>query len=130
MSFIERFSLLCPLSEVPLYLHCISTHECGESVCHQEVDEWEMKKDDIELLDKALGEGAFGAVYKGILQPKVMEKLSRQRKGYEKERQFSMSCVVAVKMLKGSRKSNSIKFSIPAHLKKALTLYTVLSSNS
>ena len=68
-----------------------------------------MKKDDIELLDKALGEGAFGAVYKGILQPKVMEKLSRRRKGYKKERRFSMSCVVAVKMLKGSHKSNSFQ---------------------
>ena len=64
------------------------------------MDEWEIKRGDIELLNKALGEGAFGAVYKGILQPKAMEKLSRRRRGYKGR--FSMNCVVAVKMLKGT----------------------------
>ena len=71
------------------------------------MDEWEIKSGDIELLNKALGEGAFGAVYKGILKPKVMEKLSRRRRGYEGQRRFSMSCVVAVKMLKGTYLHNS-----------------------
>ena len=70
-------------------------------VSPQEVDEWEIKREDVELLDKALGEGAFGAVYKGVLQPKVMEKLSRRKKAHERDRRFSMKCVVAVKMLKG-----------------------------
>ena len=65
------------------------------------MDEWEIKREDVELLDKALGEGAFGAVYKGVLQPKVMEKLSRRKKAHKRDRRFSMKCVVAVKMLKG-----------------------------
>ena len=65
------------------------------------MDEWEIKRENIELLNKPLGEGAFGAVYKGVLTPKVMERLFRRRKGYKRDRRFSMSCVVAVKMLKG-----------------------------
>ena len=59
-----------------------------------------MKREDVELLmDKPLGKGAFGEVYRGLLQPKVMQKASVFRK--YPGRKTSINCVVAVKMLKG-----------------------------
>ena len=54
------------------------------------------------MRNKPLGQGAFGEVVRGVLKPDVMKKLSRRKKkAHEPDRRFSMSCIVAVKMLKG-----------------------------
>ena len=50
-------------------------------------------------MDKPLGKGAFGEVYRGLLQPKVMQRVSAFRK--YPGRKTSINCIVAVKMLKG-----------------------------
>jgi len=64
------------------------------------LDQWELKREDVELLmDKPLGKGAFGEVYRGLLQPKVMQKVPAFRK--YPGRKTSINCIVAVKMLKG-----------------------------
>ena len=69
-------------------------------VLWQVADEWELKRGDIELKrNKPLGQGAFGEVFKGILQPKAMHKATRHKS--VSDRRFSVNCVVAVKMLKG-----------------------------
>lgn len=62
----------------------------------QVADEWELKKDDIKLLNKPLGKGAFGEVFKGILQPSA--KVSNRKNSQPN----AMNFVVAVKILKGS----------------------------
>ena len=65
-------------------------------------DEWELRRQEVEvMIKKPLGQGAFGAVYRGMLQPQVMEKLSRRKKTHVRDRRFTINCLVAVKMLKG-----------------------------
>ena len=64
------------------------------------LDKWELKRDDVQLLlDKPLGKGAFGEVYKGLLPPKVLSQMSNLSK--LPGRKGTVNCVVAVKMLKG-----------------------------
>ena len=59
-----------------------------------------MKRQDIEvLIDEPLGKGAFGEVYKALVHPKLMRKVSG-RKRYA-SRKNSTHCIVAVKLLKG-----------------------------
>ena len=36
-------------------------------------DEWELRRQEVEvMIKKPLGQGAFGAVYRGTLQPQIM----------------------------------------------------------
>ena len=66
------------------------------------LDEWELQRTDIELMkDKPLGQGAFGEVVRGLLQPNAMKKLSRRKNFKSRDHNFSLTCIVAVKMLKG-----------------------------
>ena len=53
------------------------------------------------MTDKPLGAGAFGEVIRGLLQPNAMKKVSRRKHFKSRNHNFSMTCVVAVKMLKG-----------------------------
>ena len=64
------------------------------------LDKWELKRDDVQLLlDKPLGKGAFGEVYKGLLPPKFLSQMSNLNK--LPGRKGTVNCVVAVKILKG-----------------------------
>ena len=51
--------------------------------------------------EKPLGQGAFGEVFRGFLQPNAMEKVSRRKSIMGRDSNLSMACVVAIKMLKG-----------------------------
>lgn len=63
----------------------------------QVADEWELKRDDIKVMkDKPLGTGAFGEVFRGILQPSA--KVSHLKNSQSNQ---MMNYVVAVKILKG-----------------------------
>ena len=52
------------------------------------------------LKDKPLGKGAFGRVYRGLLQSKIVHKLPGWR-AFPDQMTSKQNCVVAVKMLKG-----------------------------
>ena len=51
------------------------------------------------LKDKPLGKGAFGRVYRGLLQSKIIHKLPGR--ALPDQMTSKQNCVVAVKMLKG-----------------------------
>ena len=53
------------------------------------------------MKDKPLGQGAFGEVFRGLLQPNAMKSVSRRKKNKGRDNNFSVTCVVAVKMLRG-----------------------------
>jgi len=59
-----------------------------------------VKRQDIEvLIDEPLGKGAFGRVYRRLLQSKIVHKLPGRV--LPDQMTSKKNCVVAVKMLKG-----------------------------
>ena len=79
----------------------------------QVLDQWELQREDIELMkDKPLGQGAFGEVIRGLLKPNAMKRVSRRKNFKNWNHNFSLTCIVAVKMLKGLTILNDILSSL------------------
>jgi len=69
------------------------------------LDPWEVLFDDISL-QRIIGEGAFGKVYRGKLRKELVEvgrrRKSLQRKAGKEQQQTNKGLTVAVKMLQST----------------------------